>query len=405
MLEQIKITDSIYYVGVNDRTKDLFESQWSLPHGVSYNSYLIVDDKVALTDGVDICYSEQFLRQIDRILKGRPVDYLIVNHMEPDHSGSIGMLKRKYPNLQIVGNKKTFGMLSAYYSSIEDNLVTVAEGDTLSLGKHELTFIMAPMVHWPEVMFTYDKTDKVLFSADAFGTFGSLDGNVKDIDLDSELYFTEMERYYACIVGKYGTFVQKTLKKVQESGIPIEAICPLHGPVWTAEAPRAIATYDRLSRYEAGKGAVVLYGSMYGNTAIMADAVARGIGSRGIKHVVTYDAVRADRSLIIRDLFKYRALAVGAPTYSNEIFRPVAHVLDAFKVREIPNRLYSVFGSCSWAGQAVKKLTPFAEEMKWELVGEPVEQKGAPDEADLEKAYRLGCLIGDRLNELYPDAD
>ena len=183
MLQQIQITDSIYYVGVNDRIKDLFESLWTLPYGVSYNSYLIVDEKVALMDSVDLCYSERFLRQIDGILQGRPVDYLIVDHMEPDHSGSIGMLKRRYPNIQIVGNKKTFAMMNSYYSTIDDNLIEVSEGDTLSLGRHELTFVMAPMVHWPEVMFTYDKTDKVLFSADAFGTFGTLDGNVLDTQL------------------------------------------------------------------------------------------------------------------------------------------------------------------------------------------------------------------------------
>lgn len=401
MLQQIQITDSIYYVGVNDRIKDLFESLWTLPYGVSYNSYLIVDEKVALMDTVDLCYSERFLRQIDCILQGRPVDYLIVDHMEPDHSGSIGMLKRRYPNVRIVGNKKTFAMMNSYYSTIDDNLIEVSEGDTLSLGRHELTFVMAPMVHWPEVMFTYDKTDKVLFSADAFGTFGTLDGNVLDTRLDTKHYFEEMERYYSCIVGKYGKFVQKTLEKVKSMNLEIKAICPLHGPVWTDEAARAIAIYDKLSRYEAEKGAVVLYGSMYGNTAALADTIARGIGSKGIKHVVTYDVSRGNPSLIIRDVFKYRAVVVGSPTYSNGVFQPMANVLELLRVREIPDRLFSVFGSCSWAGQAVKKMTPFAEEMKWELVGEPLEQKGSPDDADLERAYALGMQIGDRLNELY----
>ncbi len=258
MIPQISITDSIYYVGVNDRTKDLFESLWPLPHGVSYNSYLIVDEKVTLIDTVDICYSEIFFRQIERIIGDKDIDYLVINHMEPDHSGSIGMLKRRYPNLQIIGNKKTFNMLKAYYPDITEDLITVTEKDEIETGKHKLSFIMAPMVHWPEVMFTYDSTDSVLFSADAFGTFGSLDGHVIDSKLDIEHFYEEMYRYYSCIVGKYGPFVQKVLTKVKEKELPIKAVCSTHGPVWTDFGfERAMGIYDQLSRYETEKGAVV----------------------------------------------------------------------------------------------------------------------------------------------------
>ena len=401
MTDKIKITDSIYYVGVNDRTKALFENLWPLTRGVSYNSYLIVDEKVTLIDTVDICYSEQFFRQIQRIIGDRPIDYLIVDHMEPDHSGSIGMLKKWYPNISIVGNKLTFKMLQEYYD-ISDNLITVKEGDTLNIGSRELTFAMAPMVHWPEVMFTYDPKDKVLFSADAFGTFGSLDGNVFDYATNLDFFMEEMERYYACIVGKYGKFVQKTLKKLDS--LDVKTICATHGPVWTDFGfKKALEVYDRLSKYEGKKGAIVLYGSMYGNTAVLADHIARGIGSKGIKDVVCYDVSRTDASYILRDIFRYKAFVVGSPTYSDNIYPPIANILNLVKIREVSDRLVAIFGSCSWAGQAVRKMAPFQEEMKWELVGEPYEIKGAPSEDELLKGYQLGQQVGDRLNELFPE--
>lgn len=402
MIEQVKITDSIYYVGVNDRTKHLFENLWPLPNGVSYNAYLIVDEKITLIDTVDICYSEQFFRQIERIIGDKPIDYLIIDHMEPDHSGSIGMLKRKYPNITLVGNKVTFKMMKAYYEDITDNLLEVGEGSTLNIGSRELVFTLAPMVHWPEVMFTYDTKDKVLFSADAFGTFGALDGNVMDYNTNLEPYIEEMYRYYACIVGKYGKPVQKVLGKL--ASLDVEIVCSTHGPVWTKFAfQRAYDVYNQLSKYEGGKGAVVLYGSMYGNTAVVADYVARGIGSKGIKNIVCYDVSKTNPSYILRDIFKYRALAIGSPTYSNEIYSPIQNIQTLLRIREVENRLLAIFGSCTWAGQAVKKLTPFAEEMKWELVGQPIEQMGAPNEDDLQKAYELGQMIGDRLNELFPN--
>lgn len=401
MIEQVKVTDSIYYVGVNDRSKPLFENLWPLPYGVAYNSYLIVDEKITLIDTVDICYSEQFFRQIERIIGDRPIDYLIVDHMEPDHSGSIGMLKRYYPDITIVGNKLTFKMLQEYYD-ISDNLLTIKEGDTLNIGSRELTFVMAPMVHWPEVMFTYDPKDKVLFSADAFGSFGTLDGNIFDYAINLDVCMAEMERYYACIVGKYGKFVQKVLKRLDD--IEVKKVCATHGPVWTDFAfRRALDVYDRMSRYEGGKGALVLFGSMYGNTEVLADYVARGIGSRGIKDIVCCDVSRTDPSDILRNIFRYKAFVIGSPTYSDNIYPPISNILNLVKIREVPNRIVGIFGSCTWAGQAVRKLLPFQEEMKWEMVGEPLEIKGAANESELMNGYKLGQRIGDRLNELFPD--
>lgn len=402
MIDQIKITDSIYYVGVNDRTKPLFEGLWPIPHGVAYNSYLIVDEKITLIDTVDLCYSEQFFHQIEQIIGDKPIDYLIVDHMEPDHSGSLGMLRERYPDITIVGNKVTFKIMKEYYQLPDEKLLTVKEGDTLSIGSRELTFVMAPMVHWPEVMFTYDAKDKVLFSADAFGSFGTLNGHIFDHAINLDVIMEEMERYYACIVGKYGRFVQKVVPKL--ANLELDYVCATHGPVWTNYAfQKALEVYDRLSRYEGLKGAVVLYGSMYGNTAVLADQVARGIGSKGIKDVVTYDVSHTDPSYILRDIFRYKAFVVGSPTYSDNIFPPIANIFNLIKIREVPDRLLGVFGSCSWAGQAVRKMTPFSEEMKWEVIGQPLEIKGTPTPVELRKGFELGQLVGDRLNELFPE--
>ena len=220
-----EIAEQVYYVGVNDRQKALFEGMWPLPYGVSYNAYLIVDEKTALIDTVDVCYADVFLKKVADALQGRPLDYLIVDHMEPDHAGSIRLLRQLYPNVQIVGNSKTFGMLEGFHG-IQDGLYEVKDGDQLSLGRHQLSFHAAPMVHWPEVMVTYDATDKILFSADAFGTYGTLDGAVIDQDMNTEHYWEEMIRYYANIVGKYGNPVQRALQKL--SGLEINTICSTH---------------------------------------------------------------------------------------------------------------------------------------------------------------------------------
>ncbi len=398
MMYQVpQVTDSVYYVGVNDRSKSLFENMWPLPYGVSYNSYLVVDEKVALIDTVDVCYSEIFFKKLDTVLKGRPIDYLIVDHMEPDHSGSIGLLRQRYPNMQIVGNKKTHGMLEGYHH-ITEGLLEVKEGDKLSLGKNELTFIFAPMVHWPEVMFTNMPTQQVLFSADAFGTFGTLDGHIFDKDMDLSFRWEEMYRYYACIVGKYGSFVQKVLTKFKEANLPVQYICSTHGPVWTpAHFSEAFDLYDRMSRYEAEEGAVILYGTMYGNTEVLADTIAQGIAAGGIRNVVCHNVAFSPASNILRDIFKYKAVIIGSPTYSNEIFSPIKNIMEMIRLREVKDRYLSVFGSFTWAGQAVKKIVPFAEEMGWEMVGEPLEQKMSTTDELYEKGWVLGNKIAERL--------
>ena len=386
------VAKDIYYVGVNDRQKALFENLWPLPGGVSYNSYLIVDDKTVLVDTVDICYSDLFFKRVAKLLNGRKLDYLVVDHMEPDHAGSIRLLRQIYPDVKIIGNKQTFGMLAGYHG-ITDGLHEVKEGDTLDLGHHKLSFYMAPMVHWPEVMVTYEETEKVRFSADAFGTFGTLDGGVLDTDMDTDRFWSEMTRYYANIVGKYGAPVQRALKKL--SGLDIQTICSTHGPVWTRQSGDVIALYDRLSRYEGLDGVTIVYGSMYGHTEQMAEDIATALSDGGVRHIAMHNVSKSHGSYILRDVFNYRGLIVGCPTYSGQLYPEVEMVLSEIKLREVKDRLFSYFGSFTWAGAAVKHLAAYAEAMKWEVVGTPVEQKqGISTE---EQCIALGQAMAERL--------
>jgi flavorubredoxin len=389
-----EIADHIYYVGVNDRQKALFENLWPLPYGVSYNSYLIVDEKTVLVDTVDICYSDIFLKKIEDALNGRTLDYLIVNHMEPDHAGSIRLLRQQYPDVQIVGNKQTFGMLDGFHG-ITSGLYEVKEGDTLSTGNHQLSFYMAPMVHWPEVMVTYDATSKILFSADAFGTYGALDGGVVDSDMNVEHYWDEMIRYYSNIVRKYGNPVQRALQKL--STLDIQTICSTHGPVWREYKEKAIQIYDRLSRYEGEEGVTIVYGSMYGNTEQMAETIASSLSANGVKNIVMHNVSKSPASNILKDIFKYKGLIIGCPTYSNRLYPEVASILDKIETREVKNRLFGYFGSFSWSGVAVKQLAAFGEKMKWTIVGEPVEQKQGLKAEKYEACWDLGKAMAEQL--------
>jgi flavorubredoxin len=392
-----EIENNVFYVGVNDRQKALFENLWPLPNGVSYNSYLILDEKTVLVDTVDICYSDIFLKKITALLSGRPLDYLIVDHMEPDHAGSIRLLRQQYPDVQIVGNSKTFGMLDGYHG-IKDGLHEVKEGDTLNIGSRSLGFYMAPMVHWPEVMFTYDPLHKILFSADAFGTYGTLDGGVLDSEINVERYWDEMVRYYANIVGKYGNPVQKALQKA--STLNIQIICSTHGPVWRQYLKEAVSIYDRLSRYEGEDGVVIVYGSMYGHTEQMAEAIAYALVENGVKNVVMHNVSKSHASYILRDVFKYKGLIIGSPTYSNQLFPDVESILGKIEIREIKHRLFGYFGSFTWAGAAVKRLAAFAEKTNWEVVGTPVEQKQGLKPDTYEACLELGKAMANKLNNI-----
>ena len=391
-----EIADKVYYVGVNDRQKALFENMWPLPYGVSYNSYLIVDEKTVLIDTVDVCYSDIFLKKVADALDGRSLDYLVVNHMEPDHAGSIRLLRQQYPDVQIVGNNKTFGMLEGYHG-IKEGLFEVKEGDTLNTGRHELVFYMAPMVHWPEVMVTYDVTDKIVFSADAFGTYGTLDGGVIDTEMNVEHYWEEMIRYYSNIVGKYGSPVQRALQKL--SGLDIQTICSTHGPVWTEYISKVIGIYDKLSRYAADEGVVIAYGSMYGHTEQMAEAIAAELSAQGIKNIVMHNVSKSNPSYIIADIFKYRGLIIGSPTYSNQIYPDIESLLSKILIREVKGRYLGYFGSFTWAGAAVKRMAEFAEKSKFEIIADPVEMKQAMKDITYEQCEHLARSMAERLKK------
>ena len=390
-----KLTDNIYYIGVNDRTTALFEGLWPLPAGVSYNSYLIDDEKTAVIDCVGPEFFEEHLANMRSVLGNRTVDYIVVNHMEPDHSGALALFRQFYPQARIVGNKKTISMIEGYYGIDGADCIAVADGTTLELGRHTLSFHLVPMVHWPETMVTYDSTSGTVFSGDAFGCFGALNGTVLDRDMDIEPYFPEMRRYYSNIVGKYATPVQNALKKL--AAINIKMICPTHGPVWTEAAGRVIAEYDRMSRYEAAEGAVVVYASMYGNTRQMAEEVARGLSEAGIRKIVVHDAARTPLSFILSDIFTYKGLAIGATTYNGDVNPAVKAVLEAVKLREVKHRAMAAFGSFTWAGKAAKTISDFADNMGYTQPAPAVEMKQGFNPAAAKSCHTLGKALGEAI--------
>lgn len=396
MYKPIQVTENIFYVGVNDRTKHLFESLWPLPLGVSYNSYLIRDEKTVLMDTVDICYSDLFMHKIESILGNQPIDYLVVNHMEPDHSGSIAFLVAKYPDIQIVGNKRTVEMLKGFYG-ITENVKEVKDLDELNIGKQTLQFFMTPMVHWPETMMTYVKEPKALFSGDAFGTFGTLDGGVLDTQLCPERYRDEMIRYYSNIVGKFGSPVQTALKKL--SGVEISVIGSTHGPVWTLpeNITDVIGLYDRLSRYDADRGLVIAYGSMYGHVEEMAEIIAAEAAENGVKQIVLHNVSKSHESDILRDVFKYKGLIVGSPTYNNKLYPAAESLISALQNRNVKNRFFGYFGGFTWADATARELKAFSEAMEFELVADPVIMKQAIYGEVVDKARDLGKIMAQKI--------
>ena len=368
----MKISDRIYYVGVNDVIKELFEGLWPLPFGVSYNSYLVVDDKVAMVDTVEAGFEDEFLEEIEASIGDRPIDYLIVNHMEPDHSSLTAYMLEKYPSMKIVANAKTLPMLKGYYGVSEDRVHVVGEAQTLSLGGCTLRFHMIPMVHWPETMVTYLEEENTLFSGDAFGTFGAVDEQITDSEETFGIYRDEMIRYYSNIVGKYGTPVQAALKKL--AGVRVDRICSTHGPVWEACVDQVIALYDKMSRYEVERGVCLVYGSMYGNTAAAADALAEELEARGIPYAIHDLAGNNEDSLgvsgALRDVFKYDTVVVGSPTYNGAVYPPVETFMKALAARNITNRRFFAFGSYTWAQASVRLLNAAAQDLGFTLLGD-----------------------------------
>lgn len=363
-----EIKENILYVGVNDRRTALFEGMWPLPYGVSYNSYLVEGSgKTALIDTVEISEISDFIRQIMIQIGEKPIDYLVVNHMEPDHSGGIPAILAHYPEAKLVGNRQTIAMVKGFYHVSDDRFLEIKDGEEISLGSKTLKFYLTPMVHWPETMMTWVEEDKVLFTGDALGTFGALAGAVVDNEMVTDVYRREMYRYYANIVGKYGRSVQAALAKV--GGLPIEYACPTHGPVWHDELGEVISVYDRLSKYEPEDGTVIVYGSMYGNTAAGAEIIASTLAAAGEKRIIMHDASTSSLSDMITDCFRYKNLVIGAPTYSMSLFPPVDNLMKALEVREIKNKKVALFGSFTWASAALKALMAYCERMKLDVVG------------------------------------
>lgn len=391
-----KIVDNIYYVGVNDRNKNLFEGLWPLPNGVSYNSYLIDDEKVCLIDTVEVDFFVQYLENIREVIGDRQIDYLVVNHMEPDHSGSLALIKKYYPGIQIVGNKKTFQMAEGFYG-LNDGLLEIKNGDSIELGNHVLQFVMTPMVHWPETMVTLETTSHVLFSGDAFGCFGALNGGIIDSQINCDTFWLEMVRYYSNIVGKYGTPVQNALKKLQ--GVQLDYLCATHGPVWHENVEKVIGIYDHLSKYETEPGLVICYGTMYGNTERAAEVIARAASDAGVKNIVMYNVSKTHHSYIIRDVFRYRGLIVGAPTYNTGLYHEMNVLLDELSQKDIKNHLLGWFGSYGWASKAVAEIQKWNDEkLKYEAVGNPVEIKQALTEETKAQCEALGRAMAERLS-------
>lgn len=351
------VTDDIVWIGASDRRLALFENIFPIPRGVSYNSYVLLDEKTVLFDTVDASVAGQFFENLEHVLDGRKLDYLVVNHMEPDHCAMIGDILRRYPKVQVVGNAKTFGMIQQFFGTdFSERAITVKEGDTISTGNHTLHFVMAPMVHWPEAMVTYDETDKVLFSADGFGTFGALNGNIfaDELDFDRD-WLDDARRYYTNIVGKYGAAVQTLLGKA--AGLDIAIICPLHGPIWRENLGYILDKYQKWSSYEAeDKAVVIMYASMYGNTASAADALAGALARRGVKKIAVYDVSNTHVSELIAEIFRASHLVFATPTYNGGLYPVMENLFADMEALAVQKKTVALLENGTWAVTAARQM-------------------------------------------------
>lgn len=360
-----KISDNIYYLGANDRRIALFENLFPLNNGISYNSYFIDDEKTAVTDTVDRFVSDSFFENLAQLLNGRPLDYLIVHHMEPDHAANIGRLIEMYPDMQVVCSLKANQMIKQFFGAdLGDRAIIVQDGDSLSLGKHKLHFVTAPMVHWPEVIMSWEESTGILFSADAFGAFGALDGRIfNDEILIDESWWSEARRYYANIVGKYGVQVQAVLKKAD--ALDVKMIAPLHGPVWRSNVADFIAKYDLWSRYQPEeKGVLIAYASMYGNTEAAANALALALADRGVDKIRLRDVSVTDVSELISLAWKYSNIVIAAPTYNGNMHPKMEHFVMDMKHLNLQNRAVSIIENGSWGPAVIRKASEILESMK-----------------------------------------
>ena len=359
------IRPDLFWVGASDRRLALFENVFPIPRGISYNAYVLLDEKTVLLDTVDKAVGERFFENLEHVLAGRPLDYVIVNHMEPDHAATLGELLRRYPHATVVGNAKTHAMIGQFFDcDLDGQTLTVKEGDTLTTGRHTLSFAMAPMVHWPEVMVTYDTTDKTLFSADAFGTFGALNGNIFADEVDFERnWLDDARRYYANIVGKYGAQVQNLLKKA--AGLDVQCLCPLHGPVWRQNIAWFVEKYQLWSTYTPEDRTVAIFcGSVYGHTENAAEILANRLAEKGVKGITLYDVSRTDVSELVSEAFRCSHLVLAAATYNGGIYLPAANLLEDLKALSLHDRTFALVENGSWAPMSAKLMAGKIGELK-----------------------------------------
>ena len=390
-----RINDDLFWVGGTDRRLALFENAYPIPRGVSYNAYLLLDEKTVLFDTVDRAITEQFFENIDALLKGRALDYVVVNHMEPDHCATLGEIVLRYPGVQVVCNPKTIPIIKQFYNfDIDSRAIVVKENDTLCTGRHTFTFLMAPMVHWPEVMVTYDTTDKTLFSADAFGTFGAMNGNLFADEVNFERdWLDDARRYYTNIVGKYGPSVQTLLKKA--SGLDIRTLCPLHGPVWREDISWYVDKYLTWSSYEPEEKAVMIaYGSIYGNTENAANILACKLAERGIRNIAMYDASSTHPSTIISEAFRCSHLVFASATYNGGIFSSMEHVLMDLKAHNLQNRTVALMENGSWGVLSGKQMKEIIGSMKnMTILEQMVTVKSSLKESQIEELDSMADAI------------
>ncbi|MBO7488806.1 MAG: FprA family A-type flavoprotein [Bacteroidales bacterium] len=394
-----KINSDLFYVGASDRRLALFENVYPIPRGVSYNSYVLLDEKTVLLDCADLAVLPQFIENIAAALNGRGLDYIVINHLEPDHAATIEDVVMRYPEAKIVTNAKAANMIRQFFDfDLDSRLITVGEADTLATGRHELKFVNAPMVHWPEVMVTYDATDHILFSADAFGTFGALSGNIfaDEVNFDRD-WLDDARRYYINIVGKYGVQVQGLLKKA--AALQIDVICPLHGPIWRKDVGYFINKYDIWSKYEPEqKGVMMVCGSIYGHTAAAAERLATMLAERGVREIAVYDASQTDVSTLVSEAFRFSHIVIAAATYNGGIFTPIENLLTDLKAHNFQNRHIALIENGTWAAQSGKQMRAMLDEMKaLTIVGNTITLKSAMKEG---QTSELEALADEILNSL-----
>lgn len=394
-IQTVEIQQGLWYLGVNDRQTEFFENMWPLPNGVAYNAYLIQSEKTCLIDTVRVNKADAFIESLKRVMGDRTLDYLVIQHMEPDHSGALRLVLELYPDVHLIGNRKTGEMLHDYLEIGNENFREVKTGDTLDLGDRTLEFVQTPMVHWPESMVSYDRAHKTLFSQDIFGGFGTVDGGIFDDEVHYDARYEEYRRYYTNIVGKYSMMARKSIGQVKE--LDIEMICPVHGYVWRKNPKRIIEDYSNWANYKVKDGVVIAFGSMYGNTEVMADHLARYLAEEGVRSIEIFDVSKTHPSYILSNAWEKRGLILGSCTYNNSVYPNMHRLLHILEMNKLENHVLGVFGSYGWSGGAVKELKAFSERGKFDVCETMVEAKGTMHLKEEELLRQLAKEMADKL--------